>query len=172
MWKVAPPFSFLCLREDERDGALPYRDTLKNNANTLTRSFSPCKKKRVGRSHLRSTVRLCRLVHYSLVWPHVVAVPWVVVRVGRGVVWNYRIPRIPVRDLYLHSFHRGIHLLQSTLYSYLCLTEAKGMSTPVPIMISSKSRNLANQVRSLHENGSPRLTASPLRFQTYNDSSE
>jgi len=141
MWKVAPPFSFLCLREAERDWALAYRDTPKNNANTLTRTFSPCKKKRVGRSHLPSTVRLCRLVHYSLVWPHVVAVPWVVVWIGRGVVWNYRIPWIPVRDSHLHSFHRGIHLLQSTPQSCLCPTEAEEPSTPVPIMISSKSRN-------------------------------
>src|SRR5208337_969220 len=27
-------------------------------------------------------------VQDGLVWPDVVAVPWVVVRVGRGVVWN------------------------------------------------------------------------------------
>ena len=127
---------------------MAYRDTLKNNAIALHGALLVRKESR--EAHLPFTVSRSLTGLGSLVWPHVVAVPWVIVWVGRGVVWNYRIPWIPVRDLHLHSFHRGIHLLQSTPYSYLCLTEAEERSTPVPILISSKSRNPANKVPSLH----------------------
>ena len=144
MWKIASPFSLLCLRGCEIDGTLAYRDTLKNNANLGHEAVSSHNKKRVeGELVSLPPFHSRRLVSDFLVWPHVVAVPWVVVWVGRGVVWNYRIPGIPVRDLHLYSFHRGIHLLQSTPQSRLYLTEAEQTSPPGPIMISSKSRNAA-----------------------------
>ena len=74
--------------------------------------------------------------------PDVVAVPWVVVRVGRGVVWNHRIARVPVRDFHLHSFHRGIHLLQSTPQFSLCASSRRGDVRPLaPLTISRKSGN-------------------------------
>src|SRR5208337_5510854 len=81
-------------------------------------------------------------VQDGLVWPDVVAVPWVVVRVGRGVVWNHSIAWIPVRDFHLHSFHRGIHLLQSTPQFSLCASSKRGnVRSLAPLTVSRKSRN-------------------------------
>ncbi len=85
-----------------------------------------------GRERDLLSQRLASLIgSIRLVFPDVVAVPWVVVRVGRGVVWKRRIARIPVGNFHFHSFHRGISPppIYTSVFS-LHLNEACGGWSP------------------------------------------
>ena len=94
------------------------------------------KKRKVGKSDV-SYVNWLPIGR--LVWPYVVAVPRVVVRIW-SIVWDDRIPWIPVRDFHLHGFHCGIHLLQPASIRSPPQLRPKNTHQPAAITVGSKSR--------------------------------